>query len=534
MKNVLTRKTFVKLIAVCLCVAIFMALGTAAYAAAPTSSSTGSITVDGIGNGTATFYNIIDITVDASGNVLPPVWDSAVAAWVRTNYPSYIGAAADAEAGTDADDSVQDAYANLDDAAKTAFAEALAAAVKAGNVTPTSATSGSNLAMGGYLILVTGDVNIYQPMIQNIQPVFDTTNNVWDLDTSVTIGDLKYAEPSITKQVKLPADSAYSATDTVQCSTGDTVDYLLEATVPSYPSNATLKTFEIGDDYVNQTLVSGSIKVYGVSAGSDPAELATGYSVNSTSAQTSNGTAVDFLVTLTYDQVKAYDSIQVKYSTTLNKDAVVGPDGNDNTAYLDYSNNPYYNATTDSTPYEEKDDSTAVFTYGINITKVDKANESTTLKGATFTVSDGTNNVNFVKDASGDTYRVVAAGTSGAVTEVVTGDNGTFSLKGLEAGTYTLTETVPPAGYNLPSNATTQVVITADTDSATGAFNGSASGNATGIVAQTIINSKGAVLPQTGSAGEVILICVSVLLAASAAVFYVVDVKRKNSREVNE
>ena len=89
-----------------------------------------------------------------------------------------------------------------------------------------------------------------------------------------------------------------------------------------------------------------------------------------------------------FEIVKAYDSIQVKYSTTLNKDAVVGPTGNDNTAYLDYSNNPYYNSATDSTPYEEKDDSTAVFTYGIDITKADKANESTKLKGATFTVVD--------------------------------------------------------------------------------------------------------------------------------------------------
>ena len=178
MKNALTRKTFAKLIVVCLCVAMFMAMGTAAYAAAPTSSSTGTITVDDIGGGTATFYNIIDITVDASGNVLPPVWDSAVADWVRTNYSSYIGAAADATAGTAADNSVQDAYANLGDAAKTAFAEALAAAVKAGTITPASTTSGENLAMGGYLILVTGDVNIYQPMIQNIQPVFDSTSTI--------------------------------------------------------------------------------------------------------------------------------------------------------------------------------------------------------------------------------------------------------------------------------------------------------------------------------------------------------------------
>ena len=94
----------------------------------------------------------------------------------------------------------------------------------------------------------------------------------------------------------------------------------------------------------------------------------------------------------------------------INKDAVVGPTGNENGAILDYNNNPY-----NSSSWESVDPTVKVYTYGIKITKVNE--EDHPLTGAEFKLSkksDGSDAMYFVKTAEGK-YRVATSGTeSGA------------------------------------------------------------------------------------------------------------------------
>ena len=90
--------------------------------------------------------------------------------------------------------------------------------------------------------------------------------------------------------------------------------------------------------------------------------------------------------------------IIVKYSATLNENAVVGEAGNTNTVNLVYSNNPN-NTSTGTT----KDDKVTVYTFQLNVTKVDGTNNGTKLAGAKFKLYYETDNTKYyVKEVTDD------------------------------------------------------------------------------------------------------------------------------------
>ena len=89
--------------------------------------------------------------------------------------------------------------------------------------------------------------------------------------------------------------------------------------------------------------------------------------------------------------------------------------------------------------------------------------------------------------------------------ELVTGDDGKITIKGLDADKYYLRETQAPAGYNKLS-ADVKVTVTGIVD-----------GTHTAVVAK-INNQSGTVLPSTGGIGTTLFYIVGGIMAVGAVV----------------
>lgn len=152
--------------------------------------------------------------------------------------------------------------------------------------------------------------------------------------------------------------------------------------------------------------------------------------------------------------VNANSVVYVRYTATLNTNAVIGNSGNPNDVVLRFENNPYYNGRGTHTPGETPKDEVVVFTYRTVFNKT-KADGTTALAGADFTLK------KLVKDADGkDTWvEVGSTGNPGVKETNVVSTTTQFAFKGLDAGTYQLTESKTPDGYKTMSPV--QFTITA-------------------------------------------------------------------------
>lgn len=228
--------------------------------------------------------------------------------------------------------------------------------------------------------------------------------------------------------------------------------------------------------------------------------------------------------------VHAGSVITVDYNSTLNENAVIGSAGNPNTMYLEYSNNPNdsQGTTTGTTP----NDTVIVFTYKTVINKVTKNpnyNPDTEgskayipLTGAAFKLEKEIKGA----DSAENTWKLVKEFT-------VDEENpaSTFEFSGLDDGTYRLTETVTPAGYNSiePIEFTVEAVhIDGDTPTLTTLTGNKVSGeisftpNVSGAsLSADVVNNAGTVLPETGGIGTTIFYVLGGLLVLTAVVLLV-------------
>lgn len=258
-----------------------------------------------------------------------------------------------------------------------------------------------------------------------------------------------------------------------------------------------------------------------------------------------------------------YNYIVIFYDAVLNENAEIGLPGNENTAYLEFSNNPNGEGTG-----RTEEDTVIVFTYELDGTKVDGANHETTLKGAQFVLLNGagteaavvvdgkiTEWIKFGTQADGtkleipttyEGWTALAQQHNGLI--LTSDENGLFNIAGLDDGTYYLREIQAPAGYNLLEEDV-KLVITATTangqdwnsgiatDALTGltiAVNDGAAqdgGLDTGIVNVTVENNQGATLPETGGMGTTLFYIIGGLLVVGAGVLLVVRIRMKAHNE---
>lgn len=204
------------------------------------------------------------------------------------------------------------------------------------------------------------------------------------------------------------------------------------------------------------------------------------------------------------------DTITVTYTAKLNANAVIAGVGNTNTTKLSYGDSSNTNEATTTTK-----------TYKIPVYKFTKGttNTPTALPGVKFTLSekaDGTDPIKLVKisDAvagdpnSADVYRHATADDVTTVTEVVTPDSGRFTIQGLKAGTYYLTEKDTVTGYN---KLTAPVTVVIDE-------NGTVKVGDVATQTVEIENKTGSLLPSTGGRGTMAFYIVGALLVLGSGV----------------
>ena len=219
-------------------------------------------------------------------------------------------------------------------------------------------------------------------------------------------------------------------------------------------------------------------------------------------------------------------TITVTYTAHLNDKAYVntrsGSTENKNSVQLQYSNNPRPGEYWGTTPKSE----VYVYTYQLNNTKYhDDDTTGNELAGAGFRLysDEACTPEQEVKLYKKDNfYYPIKDATDKAqdAVEMFSDEHGQFNVRGLDAGTYYLKETNPPADYSACANK--EIVISATHD-VNHVF---LSGN----LSTTIINKKagGITLPSTGGIGTTLFYVVGGGLMVAAIVLLVTKKRMEN------
>ncbi|MBQ5959066.1 MAG: isopeptide-forming domain-containing fimbrial protein [Firmicutes bacterium] len=203
-----------------------------------------------------------------------------------------------------------------------------------------------------------------------------------------------------------------------------------------------------------------------------------------------------FEIVIETADITAETTLVFTYTAELTS-AAAADHGYVNKAYLDYSD------------YETTPKTPEIKTYDFDLEKIFTGSNADTLT-ATFTLGDKM----FIKDATG--YVVADSDDADPSADIVVKNSETVNVRGLAAGTYTLTETETAAGYN-PLSGTITVTIA---DDGTVTFSElDLVSDANGKV--TITNNNGTVLPSTGGMGTTIFYIVGAILVIGAGVVLV-------------
>lgn len=352
----------------------------------------------------------------------------------------------------------------------------------------------------------------------------------------------KSTQPTVDKKIQdetgdAEADATEGWGNTADHDINESFQFKLDATIPAEANLADYKTYKVK---FNDTMSKGvtfesieSVKVNGQ---------------NNTGAETWTLTKTDYTATtptaaeddtqswsLTIDDVIAKCdgikiaqgfTVEVIYNAHLNEKATInnasGTTDNKNSVNLEYSNNPNAEGTG-----KTEDKTVYAFTFGITNKKVIDSVDGDALAGAGFklyTDEGCTQEYKLVKDDTLGAYRPAKADETAV--EMKSATDGTFPIKGLDAGTYYLKETTTPKGY------TTAAVKTIKID-AMHSINESGNPQVTlssdSTLDNKIVDKKGSTLPSTGGMGTVLLYVAGIAVFVLAGATLVMALRRRNA-----
>lgn len=304
--------------------------------------------------------------------------------------------------------------------------------------------------------------------------------------------------------------------DTTTARVGDRVEFRLTTTIPDM-TGYTAYTYIVNDTLSTGLTFNGDLVIEVDGAEID---LDKDYTVKTDDVSAGQQITITFIEFLTKNYELSGKDIVITYSATVNNAAVIGGSGNPNTVNLTYSNDPSVTTSTDTTP----DNKVIVFTFRLDIVKVNAADATDYLENAEFSLWTTTNN-------GSTTTKEYKVDEDTTITLYLVADKLTTNASGqvsasVEAGTYYLFEDVAPDNFNkldkpivftvaatIEDGELTSISIDNDTLSSTGG---------SGVINTTIENRSGLLLPSTGGRGtQLFVVCGAALMAIAGATYLI-------------
>lgn len=371
------------------------------------------------------------------------------------------------------------------------------------------------------------------------------------------VGDVvatpKGDKPSLNKQIKHNELGSWGVVGDNQI--GDTVYFRTITTVPDV-RDYTKYDYIISDTMSagltsNVTSDSSSIKIVindaNENAATDVDKVLTSDYYTVRANGNSFTVTVDIIKAIKDRKISAGQSLYTYYDAILNKDALIYDVGKQqNTAHLEYSNNP--NDTKDKGKTPDKIVYDWTFKMGVN--KTDSTGKN--LTGAKFVLSkngslsttdmdidsEGTPNtttdlIALIKNSDG-TYTVAPSGYTESTTYVI--EAGNVTIKGLDDSVeYCLYETKAPEGYNLLKQPVKfNISVSYETDGSAVLANNPTvtvdNGTPSTTLSTDVVNNVGSSLPSTGGVGTTIFYVVGVILMLGAGVLLVTKKRMSSNR----
>lgn len=395
-------------------------------------------------------------------------------------------------------------------------------------------------------VTISGLATGYYVIVDSTSETITTENDVYSEYVVELVGDvngkLKSDIPTVEKKVN---DNDNEWNDAGDFSIGDTVPYKLTGTIADNFNNYETYKYIFHDVLSKgQAFQKDSLKV--TINGDETKNITNSFTITpetNSDGKTTTEITISCANLNNIQNLTKDDKIIVTYNAILTADAAIGLPGNNNTVYLEFSNNPEDNGEGTS---KTKEDEVLVFTYELDTTKTD-ASTNAALKDAKFVLKnkDG-------KFAKLDNDKKVSAwvDTQNDATELISGTDGKFVVIGLDAGDYILVETEAPSGYNkIEGEIAVKITATqknlddykevAEADDPSEILTAvgsevtipghekvtSEGDTNTGIVPAGITNASGSTLPSTGGMGTTLFYIVGGILVAGAAIILIA--KRK-------
>ncbi len=412
------------------------------------------------------------------------------------------------------------------------------AAIVGANLSAT--TSGTFTTEGGYKISgLEAGYYLVKDKDESVNGNDSYTRFILEVVDNVTVNP-KGNVPSVDKQITNTGaidKEGKPVTESGDFNIGDTIEYSLIGTLPSNYADYTVYKYVFTDTLTVGLTYNDDAKVYVVN-GDTETEVTEedGFDIayaNNVLTVTNNN-----LKAITDPTISASSKIVVKYTCILNANAVIGGEGNPNTVDLIFSNDPNYTGEGENSPTgDTPDDTVVVFTFELDVTKIDGTDKTTTLEGAQFKLKNSEDKWVTV-DADGKVTGWDAEEDNASV--LTSNADGLFKVIGLEDGVYTMKETKAPDGYNLLADEITITITSTYDEDGVKTLTilvGSESDDnkpkdgdtSNGKVEMNVENKKGATLPETGGMGTTILYVGGGILVLAAIVLLIV--KRRASAE---